>query len=118
MSSVQDSIIFGNILSTPESAAIWSDHTRTQYYLDFEAALAQAQAQLRVIPQKAADEIVKRCHVDNIDFPELKKQTELIGYPVLGVVQQLVKQVNEVEAGLGEWAHWGATTQVWPLTAG
>lgn len=112
MSSVQDSVIFGNILSTPESAAIWSDSTRTQYYLDFEAALARAQSQLGIIPQGAADEIVKHCVVDNIDFQELRKQTELIGYPVLGVVKQLVKQVNQVEAGLGEWAHWGATTQV------
>jgi hypothetical protein len=23
-----------------------------------------------------------------------------------------VRKVNAVEAGLGEWAHWGATTQV------
>lgn len=112
MSSVQDSVIFGNILSTPESAAIWSDRTRTQYYLDFEASLARVQARLDVIPQKAASEIVKSCEVDKIDFDLLRKQTELIGYPVLGVVKQLVKQVNDVEAGLGEWAHWGATTQV------
>lgn len=112
MSSVQDSIIFGNILSTPESAAIWSDHARTQCYLDFEAGLAKSQAKLGVIPQKAADEIVKACDVKNIDFAELKKQTELIGYPILGVVKQVVKQVNKVEAGLGEWTHWGATTQV------
>jgi 3-carboxy-cis,cis-muconate cycloisomerase len=111
MSSVQDSIIFRNILSTTESAEIWSDKTRTQYYLDFEAALSTAQASLGIIPQHAADEIVKRCRVENIDFDELRQQTELIGYPVLGVVKQLVKQVNAVEKGLGEWAHWGATTQ-------
>lgn len=112
MTSVQDSVIFGNILSTPESADIWSDKSRTQRYLDFEAALAKAQAKLDLIPQKAADEIVRHCHVEDIDFAELKTQTELIGYPVFGVVKQLVKQVNAVEPGLGEWAHWGATTQV------
>lgn len=38
-------------------------------------------------------------------------QTELIGYPVLPVVKQLVKGVNQIEDGLGAWAHWGATTQ-------
>ncbi|ETN42639.1 3-carboxy-cis,cis-muconate cycloisomerase [Cyphellophora europaea CBS 101466] len=111
MSSVQDSIIFGNILSTPESAEIWSDHTRTQYYLQFEAELATAQAQLGIIPASAAKLIVKHCDVKYIDFAELKKETELVGYPVLGVVKQLVKKVNDVEAGTGEWAHWGATTQ-------
>lgn len=114
MTSVCDSVIFGNILSTAESAAIWSDRTRTAYYLRFEASLAIAQARLGIIPQKAADEIAKKCTIELIDWDELRKQTELIGYPVLGVVKQLVKSVNAVEPGLGEWAHWGATTQVSP----
>ena len=92
MTTVIDSAIFGNVFSTPEIAAIWSDRQRTAYFLRFEAALAIAQAKLGIIPQKAADEIVKHCNVDEIDFDELKKQTELIGYPVLPMVQQLVKK--------------------------
>ena len=39
---------------------------------------------------------------------KLKEATERIGYPVLPVVQQLVKLCKD---GLGEWSHWGATTQ-------
>jgi 3-carboxy-cis,cis-muconate cycloisomerase len=112
MTAVSDSLIFGDILSTRESAAIWSDTTRTRYYLEFESALATAQAQLKIIPQRAADEIVKHCRIEEIDWDELRQQTELIGYPVLPVVKQLVKHVNASEPGLGEWAHWGATTQV------
>lgn len=112
MTAVSDSVIFGNILSTPESAAIWSDKTRTKYYLEFESALASAQARLKIIPQKAAEEITRYCRIEEIDWDELRQQTELIGYPVLPVVKQLVRKVNAVEAGLGEWAHWGATTQV------
>lgn len=112
MTSVQDSVIFGNILSTAESAAIWSDRTRTQCYLAFEGALAKSQARLGVIPQRAAEKIIEFClDIRNIDFDDLRQQTELIGYPVLGVVKQLVKHVNDIEPGLGEWAHWGATTQ-------
>jgi len=49
MTAVSDSVIFGNILSTKESAAIWSDTTRTKYYLSFEASLAKAQAQLGIV---------------------------------------------------------------------
>ena len=56
-------------------------------------------------------EIAKACRLDIIDFEELRKQTELIGYPVLPMVRQLVSHVNHIETGLGEWAHWGATTQ-------
>jgi 3-carboxy-cis,cis-muconate cycloisomerase len=63
------------------------------------------------IPHKAAEEIIKHCRIDELDWSEYQKQTELIGYPVLGVVKQLVAKVNRVESGLGEWAHWGATTQ-------
>ena len=44
----------------------------------------------------------------NIDFEQLKQNTELIGYPVLGVVQQIVSVCRD---DLGEWCHWGATTQ-------
>ena len=45
---------------------------------------------------------------NNIDMAKLKEATERIGYPVLPVVQQLVKLCKD---GLGEWCHWGATTQ-------
>ena len=111
MTAVSDSAIFGNILSTPESAKIWSDETRTSYYLQFEASLAKVQARLGTIPSKAADAITRACTLDIIDWAELRKQTEIIGYPVLPVVKQLVARVNAEEAGLGEWSHWGATTQ-------
>ena len=111
MTTVIDSHIFGNVFSTPEITAIWSDRQRTDYYLQFEVGLAKAQARLGIIPLKAADEIVKHCKLDNIDFDELKRKTELIGYPVLPMVQQIVAKINEVEAGLGEWLHWGTTTQ-------
>lgn len=92
----------------PETKEIWSDRSRTAYYLQWEAALARAQAKLGIIPQEACDEIVKQCDVNKIDFDKLKEQTELIGYPVLGVVQQLVSLCQD---NLGGWAHWGATTQ-------
>ncbi|KAF2481727.1 beta carboxy-cis-cis-muconate lactonizing enzyme, cyloisomerase, CLME2 [Neohortaea acidophila] len=111
MTTVIDSHIFTNLFSTPEITAIWSDRQRTSYYLQFEVALAKAQAQLGIIPAKAAEEIVKHATLDNIDFDELRRQTELIGYPVLPMVQQIVRKVNEVEPGLGEWLHWGTTTQ-------
>jgi len=103
--------IFSSILAHPASTERWSDITRTSYYLRFEAALATVQGSLGIIPLKAANEIVKHCSIEIIDWDELRKQTELIGYPVLPVVKQLVKKVNELEPGLGEWAHWGATTQ-------
>ncbi|KAK7541972.1 beta carboxy-cis-cis-muconate lactonizing enzyme, cyloisomerase, CLME2 [Phyllosticta citribraziliensis] len=113
MTSVTDSVIFGNILSTPECAAIWSDKQRTSYYLDFEAHLAKVQAELGIIPAEAASAIGAHCRLELYSWDELRAQTERIGYPVLPVVKQLVAMTNASAPGknLGEWAHWGATTQ-------
>src|SRR5476649_1194722 len=107
-STLLDSAVFRDIFTTPAMRSVFSDENRVQKYLDFEAALAIAQARLKIIPQEACDEIVKHCKADKFDMAKLKEATERIGYPVLPVVQQLVKLCKD---GLGEWAHWGATTQ-------
>ncbi len=106
--TILDSAIFRDIFTTPAMREVFSDENRVQKYLDIEAALARVQARLGIIPRKAATEIVKHCSVKKMDMDLLKKQTERIGYPVLPVVQQLVKRCKN---DLGEWCHWGATTQ-------
>jgi 3-carboxy-cis,cis-muconate cycloisomerase len=106
--SALDSAIFRDIFSTEAMRRVFSDENRVQKYLDIEAALAKVQARLGIIPREAAEEIVKHCQAAEYDFALLKKQTERIGYPVLPVVQQLVKKCAN---GVGEWCHWGATTQ-------
>src|SRR6266850_3569019 len=100
--------IFRDIFSTEPMRRIFADENRIQKYLDIEAALARAQARLGIIPQNACDEILRHCAIAEYDFAKLKAQTERIGYPVLPVVQQLVALCRD---GLGEWCHWGATTQ-------
>src|SRR6202790_949466 len=106
--SLIDSAVFRDIFSTEAMRRVFSDGNRVQKYLDFEAALARAQARLGIIPQNACDEILKHCDVSQYDIARIKTQTERIGYPVLPVVQQLVALCRD---GLGEWCHWGATTQ-------
>jgi 3-carboxy-cis,cis-muconate cycloisomerase len=106
--SAFDSAVFRDIFSTEAMRRIFSDESRVQYYLDVEAALARVQGRLGVIPAEATEEICRHCDVAAYDMPLLKKQTERIGYPVLPVVQQLVGLCGN---GLGEWCHWGATTQ-------
>jgi 3-carboxy-cis,cis-muconate cycloisomerase len=103
-----DSAIFRDIFTTPAMREVFSDERRTGYYLEIEIALARAQSRLGIIPEKAALEIERQCRIENIDLARLKQQTERIGYPILGVVQQIVGLCSD---GLGEWCHWGATTQ-------
>src|SRR5580704_17301509 len=100
--------IFRDIFFTAPMRAVFADENRIQKYLDIEAALALVEARLGIIPQEAAEEIRRHCTVDQFDFARLKADTERIGYPVLPAVQQLVALCRD---GLGEWCHWGATTQ-------
>jgi 3-carboxy-cis,cis-muconate cycloisomerase len=106
--SAIDSEVFCDLFATEAMRAVFSDRARVQRYLDIEAALARVEARLGIIPQEAADEICRHCNAAEIDMARLKVQTERIGYPVLPVVQQLVRLCRD---GLGEWCHWGATTQ-------
>lgn len=106
--TIIDSQIFGNIFSTEAMRRVWSDENRTAKYLDIERALARVQGRLGIIPQQAADEIIRNCDPGRIDMDKLREQTERIGYPVLGVVSQLNALCRDK---LGEYCHWGATTQ-------
>jgi 3-carboxy-cis,cis-muconate cycloisomerase len=103
-----DSMVFRHIFSSEPMRRVFSDENRVQCYLDIEAALARVQARLGLIPQGAADEITAKCTLDIIDMAKLRSKTELIGYPVLPVVQQLVAACAD---HLGEYCHWGTTTQ-------
>jgi 3-carboxy-cis,cis-muconate cycloisomerase len=103
-----DSLIFRDVFGTEAMRQIFSDQARVQYYLDIEAALARVQARLGIVPEEAAEEIGRHCHAGQFDYARLKAETERIGYPVLPVVQQLVGLCRD---GLGQWCHWGATTQ-------
>jgi 3-carboxy-cis,cis-muconate cycloisomerase len=107
-STIIDSTIFQGIFSSDAMREVWSDENRTRKYIDIERALAKVQGRLGLIPQEAADEIISHCHLDQIDMVKLRAQTERIGYPILGVVSQINSLCRDK---LGEYVHWGATTQ-------
>lgn len=106
--TIIDSRIFGDIFSDARMRQVWSDENRTAKYLDIERALAKVQGQLGLIPQEAADEIVRNCELSMIDWDRLKAKTEQIGYPIIAVVNQINANCKD---RLGEYCHWGATTQ-------
>lgn len=106
--SIIDSRIFGDMFSDAKMRQVWSDENRTAKYLDIERALAKVQGELGIIPREAADEIVKHCELSQIDWAQLKAKTEQIGYPIIAVVNQINANCRDK---LGEYCHWGATTQ-------
>lgn len=107
-SIVVSSSVFGEMFGTDRMRSLFTDRALVQRYLDVEAALARAQAKLGLIPARAAEAITATATVDRVDFERLATRTQIVGYPILPVVEQLS---GWAEDGLGQYSHWGATTQ-------
>ena len=106
-STVYDSGIFRDAFGAPAMRAIFADEALIGRYVEVEVALATAEARAGVIPKDAAAAIKRLARADTIDIAKLKAETDLVGYPIVGVVHQLAKQCGEA----GRYVHWGATTQ-------
>ncbi|MEK9642200.1 MAG: adenylosuccinate lyase family protein, partial [Paracoccaceae bacterium] len=55
-----------------------------------------------------ASEISSKCLVKLMDQEAIAKETVIVGYPILALVRGIVSACDN---NLGEYAHWGATTQ-------
>jgi 3-carboxy-cis,cis-muconate cycloisomerase len=86
---------------------VFSDAATVARYVEVEIALAKAEAKVDVIPAEAAAEIAKKASAATLDWDLMRKETDNVGYPILPLVHQLVKQCGEA----GRYVHWGATTQ-------
>jgi len=106
-STVFDSGIFRDMFGTPAMRAIFGDAGLVRCYVEVEVALAKAEASVGLIPQDAATEIAARSDASRIDLAKLKAETDIVGYPIVGVVHQMAKQCGDA----GRYVHWGATTQ-------
>ena len=97
----------GNILANP-IAEIFSEQGRLARYLKFEIALAEVEAELGLIPEEAACEIVRIANLETLDLDKLAADTERTGYPIAPMVRQLTAAC---QGDLGQYVHWGSTTQ-------
>jgi 3-carboxy-cis,cis-muconate cycloisomerase len=107
-SIVISSKLWGNMFGSAAMCALFTDDAMVQRYLDVEAALARAQAKVGIVPPEAAQAITAVAEVGRIDWERLSARTQIVGYPILPLVEQLS---DWAEDGLGQWCHWGATTQ-------
>jgi 3-carboxy-cis,cis-muconate cycloisomerase len=105
--TVLDSILFRDAFGTPAMREVFSDAALVARYAEVEVALAKAEARCGVIPPEAAEQIAKRTNVAALDYDLLRRETDIVGYPILPLVHQMVKQCGEA----GRYVHWGATTQ-------
>ncbi|EPY0819581.1 lyase family protein, partial [Campylobacter coli] len=106
--SVFDHRLLADSWSTQEMRAIFCEQNRIQKWLDVEAALAKAQAKLKIIPKKAADEIAKKAHYKFMDMDFIFAEFKKTKHPLVPTVRGLEKACDN---NLGEYVHFGVTTQ-------
>ena len=95
--SATASVIFRDILGDPEMRRIWSDENRTQRYLDFEAALARAQASIGMISKQAAAEIVAQGKAE-IGFQEVAEILPVEGATFVGRIPDHLEYLTRFSA--------------------
>jgi adenylosuccinate lyase len=103
-----DSVVYGHLWSTPELHRLLDDEGRLQSWLEILAALAEAQAEVGLVPPDAARAIRKHADVGLLDLDKVAEQTRATGHSTLGLIRCL-QQVLPEDAR--EWVYYGATVQ-------
>ncbi len=102
-----DSRVHGALFSTDEMRALLSDTALVQKWLDVEAALAAAQAELGVIPQDKAEIIERHARAELLDLDAIGRyyRDSITIVPLLKAFKDILPD------NAGEFVHYGATSQ-------
>ena len=103
-----DSALLGDAFASPEMRGCFSDRRLVQRWLDTEVALAEAQAELGIIPRSAAAEIRAKAKAERFDLRALSEQIRATSHPLVPVVRALE---HACDGDAGQYVHFGATTQ-------
>lgn len=103
--------LHGELFADREMAALLDDRAALQGMLDFEAALARAEAEAGVIPPAAADAIAAECRAELYDIAAIGRAATLAGNPAIPLVKALTQRVAAADADAARWVHYGATSQ-------
>ncbi len=92
----------------PGLRALYRLESRWQAWLDVEAALAAAQAELGIVPQEAADAIARAARLELMDRARIDEGFARTSHTIVPLVWELSRVTGDPHGG---WVHWGATTQ-------
>jgi len=99
------------LLGSSEVATLFADDARLQAMLDFEAALAAAEAECGIIPAAAATAIAGVCRVARLDHTGFAGAAAQAGNLAIPLVKRLTEAVAAVDRDAARFVHWGATSQ-------
>lgn len=99
------------MLSSAAMRAVCDDRSTLQNMLDFEAALARAEAAAGVIPASAAGPIEAACKAETFDMAALAEAATRSGNLAIPLVKALTANVGKSDSEAARYVHWGATSQ-------
>ena len=103
--------LFDAYFTQPAMRTIFCDRGRLQGMLDFEAALARAEARAGLIPAEAATHIAAACSAERYDPAELAQTITAAGNSAIPLVKALGRCVAQQNAEAERYVHLGATSQ-------
>lgn len=104
-------MIFDRFLASDEVMQVLDERAFVQAMLDFEAALAQAQAAAGAIPAGAGEAIAAACDARRFDVDAIVAEGARVGTIAIPLVKALTAAVAQVDADAALVVHWGGTTQ-------
>jgi adenylosuccinate lyase len=108
---ISDSLIYRNSWGTDEARSIFDDEARTRAWLEILAVLAEAQAEVGLIPADAARDVARACRELPLDaefFEEVREGFEASNHSTLGLIKAVQRRCP---GNSGEWVYYGATVQ-------
>ena len=99
------------LFSTDRMRHVLADRGRLQAMLDFEAALARAEARMDVIPASAATAIAAQCRTEFYDMAAMAEEVTIAGNLAIPMVKALTALVAPTDQQAAGFVHWGATSQ-------
>lgn len=103
--------LFDAYFTARDMREVFCDQGRVQAMLDFEAALARAEARVGLIPQSAVAPISAACQAGHYDFAALGEAIAVAGNSAIPLVKALGKQIASHHAEAERYVHLGATSQ-------
>lgn len=103
--------LFDTYFTARDMREVFCDRGRVQAMLDFEAALARAQARVGLIPQTAVAPIEGACRAEHYDFFVLGEAIAIAGNSAIPLVKALGKQIASQDVEAERYVHLGATSQ-------
>jgi adenylosuccinate lyase len=90
-----------------EIKKIFEEEQHLRYQLDFEAAVAAAQANIKMIPQDASEDIIEKAKSGKVTVKKVKQLEAVTEHDTAAIVEALSEQCSERSR---PWVHYGLTS--------